>query len=136
MNQELLRVIELYQRAVEDLFPRLANHLGVSLPITNREWSYKSFEQRGETPCGITYFVHGYGVSLKKENIKVDFDLGSEGQINGIDPWKLWYHLEDSGIQTAFKSSNEIKDAIKHEVSEGNMVYSGYILYYLAQPTV
>lgn len=136
MNQELLRIIGLYQKAVEEMFPRLAKHLGICLPITNREWSNKGFEQRGETPCGINYFIHGYGVSLKKGDINVDFDLGSEGQINGIDPWKLWYHIEDSGIQTSFKSSNEVKDAIKEEVDKGNMVFSGYMLYYLTQTKV
>jgi hypothetical protein len=132
MNQELERIIGLYQSAVAELFPRLAKHLGTELPITNNEWVQKSYEQRGTTSCGIQYFIHGYGVALKYQTTEIDFDLGAEGQINGIDPWKLWYFLEGSKIKTNFSSSKEVENAIKTEVAQGNMVYSGYMLYYLS----
>lgn len=132
LNQELLRVIKLYQSAVEELFPRLAKHLGTNLPITNTDWAAQSYEQRGTTSCGIKYFIHGYGVCLKDQNMEVDFDLGAEGQINGIDPYKLWRFLEDSNIETSFGSSAEIEVTIKKEVEKGSMVFSGYLLYYLS----
>jgi len=131
MNQELARIIKLYQEKVEELFPRLADHLGAQLPISNREWAAQSYEQRGKTDCGISYFIHGYGVAMKIDDVDVDFDLGAEGQINGIDPWKLWYFLEDSNIKTSFSSSKEVETEVKKEVAAGNMTYSGYMLYYL-----
>lgn len=132
MNQELERIIGLYQSAVAELFPRLAKHLGTQLPITNNEWAIKPYAQRGTTRCGIQYFIHGYGVALKHQTTEIDFDLGAEGQINGIDPWKLWDFLESNKIKTSFSSSKEIENAVKAEVAQGNMVYSGYMLYYLS----
>ena len=93
MNNELKRIISLYQNSVADLFPRLVKRLGVQLPIRNIDWIGINEEQRGITKCGIEYHMHGYGVSMKHGHITVDFDLGDKGQINGIDPWKLWYYL-------------------------------------------
>ncbi len=133
MNQELARIIELYQLAVTKLFLPLVQHLGATLPMTNNEWARASYKQRGTTNCGIEYFIHGYGVALKHQSIEVDFDLGEQGQINGIDPWKLWSFLEDNKIKTSFSSSKEVEHAVKNEVAKGNMLYSGYMLYYLSE---
>jgi hypothetical protein len=132
MNEELSRLISLYQASVADLFPRLAKHLKVELPIRNIDWTAIDGEQRGETGCGITYFIHGYGVSMAHGNTKVDFDLGDKGQIDGIDPWKLWSYVEDSNIKTIFSSTKEVEREVKLAVKNGEMTYSGYMLYYLA----
>jgi hypothetical protein len=64
MNHELARIIELYQSAVAELFPRLAKHLGTQLPITNNEWAIKPYAQRGTTCCGIQYYVAEFNISF------------------------------------------------------------------------
>ena len=61
---------------------------------------------------------------MKLDGVEVDFDLGAEGQINGVDPWKLWHFLEDSNIKTSFSSSKEVEAEVKKEVAAGNMTYS------------
>ena len=131
MNEELSRLICLYQKSVADLFPRLAMHLRVTLPIRNIDWTAVDGEQRGETTCGIKYFIHGYGVSMAYEDIEIDFDLGDKGQIDGVDPWKLWSFVEDSNIKTTFASAKEVEHEVKVAVEKGEMTYSGYMLYYL-----
>ena len=133
MNEELSRIINLYQESVADLFPRLAMHLRVKLPIRNIDWTAVDGEQLGHTGCGIKYFIHGYGVSMACGNTEVDFDLGDKGQIDGIDPWKLWSYVEDSNIKTIFSSAKEVENEVKAAVEKGEMTYSGYMLYYLAR---
>jgi hypothetical protein len=131
MNKELLNIIEKYQETIELLFPRVAEYLNVKLPITNIEWTGIEADQRGETPCGIRYFIHGYGIDMNDGNIKVDFDLGDKGQINGFDAWRLESFVKDNNIETELRDGKLIEAAIKEAESNGEVIYSDYILYYL-----
>jgi hypothetical protein len=136
MESELIKVIDLYLAAVAELFPRLASHLKVKLPIRNIDWAFVGGEQRGKTSCGINYFIHGYGVSMQYGETKVDFDLGDKGQIDGVDPWKLWNFLESNRIKTTYDTAKEIEYIVKKEVENGNLSYSGYMLYYLTEKVI
>lgn len=136
MNKELLNIISQYQGAVANMFPKLAKHLGITLPVTNDEWIVESYnktsgEQRSETTDGIKYFIHGYGVSMNDGNKQVDFDLGDEGQIDGINIWKLAEFVEKNKVETNLYDGNDIKKEILKAVDDGDMKYSGYLLYYL-----
>jgi len=130
MNEELYKLIIDYQKAVKTLFPRVAEHLKVKLPITNIEWSGLNKEQREITPCGINYCIHGYGISMDDGNVKVDFDLGSEGRINRFDAWRLAGFVEDKNIKATLANGKNIEEAIKRAESDGEIKYSGYILYF------
>jgi len=131
MNEDLHNLIVQYQRAVEELFPRVASHLKVQLPVSNVEWTLIRPERRGETPDGIKYFMHGYGIAMDDGNLKVDFDLGENGQINGFDAERLAKFVEKNEIKTPLKNRNAIAAAITEAESTGELSYSGYILYYL-----
>jgi len=133
MKPELLNIIKDYLTAIENLFPRVANHLKVELPITNTEWTCIKAEQRGETQDGIKYFIHGYGISMNDGKVKVDFDIGDKGQINGFDAWRLSSFVEENNIKTIFSNDKEIEKAIKDAEASGELKYSGYILYYLTK---
>ena len=130
MNEKLRKLIKRYQKSVELLFPRVAEHLNVKLPISNTDWTGIEAEQRGETPCGIKYFIHGYGIAMNDGNVKVDFDLGDEGQINGFDAWRLEGFVEENNIETTLSNGKDIEAAIKEAESNGEVIFSGYILYY------
>jgi len=131
MNTELLGIIAQYQNAVSNLFPKVAKHLNILLPITNTEWVGVDAEQRGETKDGIKYFMHGYGIDMTDGNIRVDFDLGEKGEINGFDAWRLSKFLEDNNIESSFVDDKEIEKELKEAEESGEIIYSGYILYYL-----
>lgn len=133
MNEELEKVIKLYHKAVADLFPRVADFLGVELPITNREWTGIEAEQRGITDDGIKYFMHGYGIIMDSGDVVVDFDLGEKGEIDGIDPWRLWSFIDDNDIDTKIKSETELKALVKEAEEHRELIDSGYILYYLCK---
>ena len=63
--------------------------------------------------------------------VKVDFELGDEGQINGFDAWRLERFVDENNIKTNLSNGNDIKSAIELAESNGEISFSGYILYYL-----
>lgn len=130
MDKALDQLITKYVDVAAELFPRVAKHLGASIPITNTEWACLGVAQRGSTPDGIDYFKHGYGVAMKDGKHKIDIDLGENGEMNGFDAWRLFDFAQGSKIQTPFGSDKEIESAVKEAEKSGELVYSGYILYY------
>ena len=131
MNEELRKLIVKYQESIEQLFPAVAAHLNVELPISNTDWTGIDSDQLGTTPCGIKYFIHGYGIAMSDGNIKVEFDLGDEGQINGFDAWRLGSFVADNNINTTLINGKDIERAIKKSETNGEVIFSGYINYYL-----
>ena len=131
MNAELHRIIVQYQDTVKKLFPRVAAHLNVQLPITDRQWAVINAKQRGETPDGIKYFKHGYGIRMYDGNVEVDFDLGDKSQIDGFDAGRLSDFVEMNHIETSLKTWDAIGAAIKEAESAGELIFSGYLLYYI-----
>ena len=130
MDKALDDLISDYVDVASRLLPRVAKHLGVSLPITSIEWACLGVPQHGRTPDGVDYFKHGYGVAMKDVRHSIDLDLGENGEINGFDAWRLFDFAQGSDIQTPFGSHQEIETAIKEAERSGELAYSGYILYY------
>ncbi len=62
----------------------------------------------------------------------MDFDFGAEGQTNGFDLWRLSCFAEDKLSVYRFTSEEELKHVFEESVRAGEIVYSGYILHYLA----
>ena len=135
MNPQLREAINLYIESCQSLFSQLAKDLGIELPITAQDWAALSIEQSGVSSSGIKYRKHGYGVAMRQSNRVVDFDLGKEGQLNGVDPWKLFYFAEGNDVPLPYASTGELKEEFTSLVQSGELIYSGYMLYYLAEST-
>lgn len=130
MDKALDDLIAKYIDVAGRFFPRVTEHLGASIPISNMEWACLGVPQRGSTPDGIDYFKHGYGVAMTDGKHKIDIDLGENGEINGFDAWRLFNFAQDSEIHTPFGSHKEIESAIQEAVKLDELAYSGYKLYY------
>ncbi|MFK8052408.1 MAG: hypothetical protein AB8F65_05500 [Woeseiaceae bacterium] len=102
MNRNLDELITEYVDLATEMFPRVAEHLGASTTISNIEWACLGVPQRGNTPDGINYFNHGYGVAMTDGKRKIDLDLGDKGEINGFDAWRLFDFAESNKISTTF----------------------------------
>ena len=131
MKKELRDLIAKYQAAVSELFPLVARHLGASIPITNLEWFLLKVEQVGETQEGVRYFRHGYGVEMSFGDRSVDFDIGKYGEIDGFDAWRLFEFAQASKIVTPYKDGTELEKDLKQAEGNGEVRFSGDILYYL-----
>jgi hypothetical protein len=131
MNDSLSELISAYTRAAADLFPRVANHLEVDLPVSNIEWACLGVPLVGQTNDGIKYRKHGYGVEMDDGTRRVDLDLGNEGQIDGFDAWRLFRFAENNRMSTKFRSHGDVEVALKKAVKSGEVVQFTDDLYYL-----
>ncbi|AYN94211.1 hypothetical protein EAW52_09665 [Pseudomonas sp. LTJR-52] len=134
MNNNLARLISDYQASVR-IAVQLMQKSGIQLPPTNTDWTAADISQRGELLGGITYFKHGYGCAVKLPAGTVDFDFGEHGEIDGFDAWRL---IGFAGLRLSeygFATEDSLNECFKAEVEAGSLVYSGYILYYIADAT-
>ncbi len=87
------------QRAAS--IPRVAAHLGISIPVTNVDWARtRVVPGTGQTSDGIEFFKHGYGVRMSCGARVVDFDLGENGELDGFDAGRLYHFARDSALET------------------------------------
>ena len=134
MNNQLAILIRDYQASVGAAVD-LMQRSGIPRPLSNTDWVGADIPQRGELEGGVRYFKHGYGCAVSLPSGTVDFDFGDRGEIDGFDAWRLAGFAGDKLPDYGFTDENAIKECIKEEVAAGALVYSGYILYYLADGT-
>lgn len=109
----------------------------VKTPITTTKWvDWRVNQMVNKLPNekqGVTIFPHGYGLSMKTTEFSIDFDFGEEGQINGFDAGRLASFNNKINPESILTDNTFIQSIITHEVQKGNLLYSGYINYYLTE---
>lgn len=140
MDDRLLRLIRDYQsRVAESLI--LLERAGIRRPGSALEWVVDDVPQRGELGGGARYFKHGYGCAVQTPEWSVDFDFGEhDGRTDGFDAWRLKEFAGDRLSAYGFASTGEIDRAFDAAKASGELVHSGYILWFLrdedpARPT-
>jgi hypothetical protein len=131
MNSNLARLISDYQGAVREAVAVMRDS-GIELPATSMDWAANGIPQRGTFKGGIPYFKHGYGCSVRLPSGAVDFDFGEQGEIDGFDAWRLASFAGPRLSEYGFASEAALNDFFKAELAAGSLVYSGYILHYIA----
>ncbi|CAH0128975.1 hypothetical protein E3Z27_11805 [Pseudomonas mediterranea] len=134
MNKQLAILISDYQASVGAAV-EMMQRSGIPRPPTNTDWVGTDIPQHGELEGGVRYFKHGYGCAVSLPTGTVDFDFGAHGEISGFDAWRLASFASDKLSDYGFVDEDAIKECFKAEVAAGSLVYSGYILYYLADAT-
>lgn len=104
----------------------------IPLPASNSDWAGLDIPQQGELTGGIRYFKHGYGCAVHLPTATVSFDFGEQGEIDGVTLSRLASFAENRLAQYGFTDEDELKHCFEQEVAAGSLVYSGYILYYVA----
>lgn len=132
MNRDLARLIADYQASVRDAIGLLKKS-GIPLPATNTEWTGIDIPNRGELDGGISYFKHGYGCAVRLPGGAVDFDFGAHGEIDGFDAWRLASFAGEKLHEYGFANEAMLDACFKDEVAAGSLIYSGYILHYIAE---
>ncbi len=131
MNNNLARLISDYQGAVREAVAAIRDS-SIGLPATSADWAANGIPQRGTLKNGIPYFKHGYGCSVSLPSGAVDFDFGERGEIDGFDAWRLASFAGPRLPEYGFASEAALNDCFKAELAAGSLVYSGYILHYIA----
>ncbi|MDY0835529.1 DUF6896 domain-containing protein [Pseudomonas sp. SED1] len=134
MNNQLAMLISDYQASIAAAVDMMQRS-GIPRPPTNTDWVVTDIPQRGELEGGVRYFKHGYGCAVSLPTGTVDFDFGDRGEIDGFDAWRLASFAGDKLSDYGFADEDAITECFKAEVAAGSLVYSGYILYYVADNT-
>ena len=121
----------------QDAVRRAVEHLeatGIPRPKSTTDWISYDAPGTGELADGGKYFIHGFGCAVNTPQICVDFDFGEQGEIDGIDFHRMEHfarnHLQ---LQYGFADPTELHSAIKASCDAGEMIDSGYILWYVRQ---
>lgn len=62
---------------------------------------------------------HGIGMEITSGNLKIDFDFGHNGEINGFDTWRLINFVRRNKIKTALDTEQKIQSAINQAMDDG-----------------
>lgn len=131
MDSRLFALVSDYQAVVCQAVELLVAS-GIERPTSNTSWAGLDIPQSGELKGQIRYYKHGYGCAVHFPGNVVDFDFGSNGEINGFDAWRL---VGFAGIRLrayGFSEEAELKTAFAAAVECGELRFSGYLLYYLS----
>lgn len=131
MNKQLARLISDYQASVRTAV-ELMQHSGIPRPSTCTDWADADIPEHGELKGGTRYFKHGFGCAVCFPTGAVDFDFGDEGEIDGFNVGRLAGFAGSRLPEYGFATGDALKTCFREEVAAGSLVYSGYILYYLA----
>jgi hypothetical protein len=129
MDERLSRIVQDYQSAIRQAVD-LMTRSGIPRPATNTDWVGTDLRQTGELAGGVRYFKHGYGCAVQLASGWVDFDFGAHGEIDGFDLWRLGNYARGRLSAYRLASEEELKSLFEAAVRDGELVYSGYILYY------
>ena len=97
---------------------------GLHRPSSHIEWAFRQVPQSGDLPGGSSYFRHGTGCHVAGPEWAVDFDFGPRGEINGIDPHRLYRFSDSQLVEYGFASVEEIEDTVQDALSTGDLVVS------------
>lgn len=99
MRLELDEMIERFRSSQDRAVETLRDKLEIPLPESNFAWAHYCREQNLygiELLMDVPFHAHGYGVQIEIEGVRIDFDWGDEGQPDGFDGWRLWWHYSSN----------------------------------------
>jgi hypothetical protein len=132
MDSRLMKLILDYQDAVRKAVA-LLEATGIPRPKSTVDWIGYDVPYTGELATGGKYFIHGFGCAVKAPDTCVDFDFGEHGEIDGIDFHRMAnFASKDLQTKYGFCDLRELHQVIQTSCDSGELVHSGYILWYLA----
>ena len=131
MNENLGRLISDYQNSVRAALV-LMKRSGIPMPDSSTAWAGMEILCHDRLEGGISYFKHGIGCAVSLATGAVDFDFGDDGEIDGVDLDRLTRFAGPSLEKYGFDTGESLAHCFKNAVASGALIYSGYMLYYLA----
>lgn len=64
---------------------------------------------------------HGIGMEINIDGVKIDFDFGHNGEVNGFDAWHLFNFVSQNNIKSTLNTEQKIKFAVEQAVSNGSI---------------
>lgn len=85
----------------------------------------------------IEYYFHGIGCCVTYPNIRIDWDFGNNGRIDGFDAWRLWIFATEGTDNFPEFEQKEILDKVFKEAEVQGVILTPFKnlqdrLYYLS----
>jgi hypothetical protein len=135
MDYRLSNVINDYLQAVRTACT-LMQKSGISLPYTSGQWFDTDHSRFSTLDGGISFYKHGAGCWVELPDGHVDFDFGREGEISGLDAWKLGNFAEHRNETYDFADTNELVETFNQAVEQKELLPLEFNLYRLANQPV
>jgi len=136
LDVRLDRLVRAFNDAQRHVVAVLEGRLGVRRPVDCGQWTGMYADvRRAAQAQGLYLYPHGYGLAFKDNVLWIDFDFGSEGEIDGFDASRLYQFGVQRGTTEGFVSAEEVRAAIDDAMRHGELRYSGYLNYYRSDST-
>lgn len=125
MNQELSRIINLFNDAQKEAVYILENQFGCSRPTSDMDFIARckpAIQNQNYESGGYRIRPHGIGMEIDIHGVRIDFDFGENGEFNGFDSWRLFNFIKKNKIKTTISSEKEMKELLKNAISNGYIV--------------
>jgi hypothetical protein len=132
MDPRLSHIIADYQMRVAEAVA-LLERAGYARPSSDSGWEAMEGPALGELAAGYRFFKHGFGCAVRGPGWKVDFDFGEAGQVDGFEPARLKEFIAGHLDQYGIHAEHEIDQMFARAREDGELVFSGYELFYLVQ---
>ncbi len=130
MDARLKRLIDNYRDTVRRAVAVLEAN-GIPRPKSTMDCISYNVPQLGELSGGGKYFIHGFGCTVKTLDFYVDFDFGENGQIE-VRLLRMADYARDRLSGTySIADKNELKTIFDDACHAGELIDSGYILWYV-----
>lgn len=130
MEQTLGRLILDYQLKVRSALKAMRK-AGVFMPFTYEEWIAADIPASPSSNNSLIVDKHGRGCRVQWGGTKIDFDFGDLGEIDGFDCWRLLKFAGEDLRSYGFENQTELERSFKASVDNGEILYSGNVLYYM-----
>ena len=125
MDQELKRVIGLFNSAQAKAVEILENSFGCPRPTTSDDFIFRCIpviRAANYESDGYRIRPHGIGMEININGTTVDFDFGQNGQFNGFDPWRLYEFLQANKIKSSISDEEQMEVLFSSAISGGHIV--------------
>lgn len=127
IDRHLLRLVRDYQAAVRRAVEAL-REAGVEPPATRMAWTLARLTQLPRR--GLYRFKkHGAGCEVVGPGLRVDFDFGERGEVDGFDAWRLGEFASGRLARYGFTRRKAIERAVEEAVAAGLVRVDGPLRY-------
>ena len=133
MEEKIRRILEEYINDVEDICNYLLKGINDSENLNLRnKWDFFAYREDGYKlefeVGGISYRLHGIGCMAFNEKMYINWDFGYRSRWCGIEPWKVYITLKNSGKECY--DEKLIEEVCRNFVERGIMFEKGGQYYF------
>ncbi len=125
MDQELERIIGLFNSAQEKAIEVLEREFGCHRPETSDDFIFRCvpvIREANYVAGGCKIRPHGIGMEIDVNGTCVDFDFGANGEFTGFDAWRLYEFIQCNNIKSSISSEEEMDKLVNSAISQGCVV--------------